>query len=165
MIFTRNETNLNDYKNITIVADPQRLHFSSSLSLFIDRIISKTKVTKSNDIFFGTTIKGFATEFFEIYEQEAINHWTTGRNASKSWDIRNLDDRDYLITFNIRQSDIEQSRTIISKSIYEFVSLLGAFWGVLINLGTWSLRPYIRFQFNKNKIKDLYFYSRTKRPS
>jgi len=82
------------------------------------------------------------------------------------WDVKDLssvDLNDYLFTFRLKQSQFYRSRNILPQSFYEFVSLLVAFWNCLFNFGVWTLRPYVRFQFNKNRIKDLYFYTRTKK--
>lgn len=78
-------------------------------------------------------------------------------------DLGSVDLNNFLFAFKMRQSQFERERNILPQSFYEFVSLLVAFWNVLFMVGTQTLKPYVRFQFNKNRIKDLYFYSRTKK--
>ena len=69
----------------------------------------------------------------------------------------------YLFTYKFTQAEFELKRSIMPQSFNIVFALIGGFWGVCFNLGTWLLRRYVRFQFYKNQIKDLYFYSRTKK--
>lgn len=169
MIFTKIDGTYNDYRNLNTVSDPQRYYLSASLSNVVDQVITRTNVSHHFDHWYGTSLPIFSS-FYEIFGQESRKHLTIRRNATdeNNWNVSNLarlDLNSYLFTFKMRQSEFESQRQIQSQSFYQFISLLGAFWGVLFNFGTWTLRKYIRFQFNKNRIKDLYFYSRTKRAS
>jgi len=53
-------------------------------------------------------------------------------------------------------------RTIKSDYFYIYFGLLGGLWAVLNRVAAVSLRKYIGFQINKNAVKNLYRYSRTK---
>ena len=140
----------NNYQEIPIVSDPTRYYISDKTSHVVDIVVEKTNVMRAQDPVYGTTFP-FINSYIDIFgELKRSYQYLNRKYRFKEDDLvsRSLDRTDlnsYLFTLRMRQSQFEKRREIQIQSFYEFLSLLGAFWGVCFNIGTWTLRPYIRF--------------------
>ena len=133
--------------------DTTRYYLAPKFRDYKTHYLQKTTLGWSSDYFFGSSFWSRQTDTFYRL-QDSVS--TTGQYNQA------IMSNGYL-TLKFKQFGMNSDKRITPQNFIKLLSILGGFFFVLTNLTGFLLRNYQRFSYRKSVIKNLYYYSRTKK--